>query len=86
MLYPQKIALAIAALTLSFNAQANCGGAFCTINTDAGVQGTFTKPGVRLDIRADILIWMSCVMVPIKPARRARWTSTMSCAPSTAMC
>ena len=51
----QKIALALACVTISFNAQANCGGAFCTINTDAGVQGTFTKPGVRLDIRAEYI-------------------------------
>ena len=50
-----KIALALACVTISFNAQANCGSAFCTINTDAGVQGTFTKPGVRLDIRAEYI-------------------------------
>ena len=55
MLFQQKIALAVACVTISFNANASCGGAFCTLNTDAGVQGTFTKPGVRLDVRAEFI-------------------------------
>ena len=55
MLLQQKIALAIACASISFNAQASCGGAFCTLNTDAGVQGTFSKPGVRLDVRAEFI-------------------------------
>ena len=55
MINQQKIALAFACATLSFNAQASCGGAFCTLNTDAGVQGTWNKPGVRLDLRAEYI-------------------------------
>jgi len=51
----QKIALAFAFAALSFNAHASCGGAFCTLNTDAGVQGTWNKPGVRLDMRAEFI-------------------------------
>ena len=55
MINQQKIALAFACATLSFNAHASCGGAFCTLNTDAGVQGTWNKPGVRLDMRAEFI-------------------------------
>ena len=55
MLFKQKIALALACATVTFNAQASCGSAFCTLNTDAGVQGTFSKPGVRLDMRAEFI-------------------------------
>ena len=51
----QKIALAFACAPLAFNAHASCGGAFCTLNTDAGVQGTWNKPGVRLDVRAEFI-------------------------------
>lgn len=36
-------------------AQASCGGAFCTLNTDEGVQGTFSQTGVRLDMRAEFI-------------------------------
>ncbi len=55
MLYQQKIALVFAFSILPFNAYASCGGAFCTLNTDAGVQGTWNKPGVRLDIRGEFI-------------------------------
>ena len=50
-----KVVLAIAVFSTSLVANASCGGAFCTLNTDAGVQGTFSKPGVRLDIRAEYI-------------------------------
>ena len=55
MFFNQRIALAVACAVLSFNAQASCGGAFCTLNTDAGVQGTWNKPGIRLDVRAEFI-------------------------------
>lgn len=48
-----KIGLLSCLLLLSLTAQASCGGAFCSLNTDAGVQGTWDKPGIRLDIRAE---------------------------------
>lgn len=55
MFFNQKFALAVACAVLSINAQASCGGAFCTLNTDAGIQGTFTKLGYRLDIRDEFI-------------------------------
>lgn len=36
-------------------AEANCGGAFCSLNTDSGVQGSWNKTGVRLDVRAEFI-------------------------------
>jgi hypothetical protein len=36
-------------------AHAHCGGAFCTLNTNWDVQGVWTKPGVRLDLRAEFI-------------------------------
>lgn len=36
-------------------AKASCGGAFCSLNTDSGVQGSWNKPGVRLDVRAEFI-------------------------------
>ncbi|MFM9834485.1 MAG: transporter [Methylophilaceae bacterium] len=51
----QKIAFAIVMLAFNLTAHASCGGAFCTLNTDAGVQGTWNKPGVRLDIRGEFI-------------------------------
>ena len=47
------IALAMASFISS--AEASCGGAFCTLNTDEGIQGTFSKPGIRLDVRAEYI-------------------------------
>jgi Putative MetA-pathway of phenol degradation len=55
MINQQKIIFIIASLTFNLSAHASCGGAFCTLNTDAGVQGTWNKPGVRLDIRAEFI-------------------------------
>ncbi len=51
--------LAISAIfAFNFNvspAKASCGGAFCSLNTDSGVQGSWNKPGVRLDVRAEFI-------------------------------
>ena len=40
-----------AAFALSFNASASCGSAFCLVNTDWPVQGVYTDPGTRFDLR-----------------------------------
>jgi hypothetical protein len=45
--------ITLALLGASTAANANCGGAFCALNTDLGIQGTWTKPGLRLDVRAE---------------------------------
>ena len=37
------------------SAQASCGSAFCTLNTNWDVQGIWNKPGVRLDLRAEFI-------------------------------
>ena len=36
-------------------AKASCGGAFCSLSTDWDIQGVASKPGVRLDIRAEFI-------------------------------
>ena len=36
-------------------AQASCGGAFCSLSTDWDIQGVASKPGVRLDVRAEFI-------------------------------
>jgi hypothetical protein len=35
----------------AFDASASCGAAFCLVNTDWSVQGLWTEPGTRLDLR-----------------------------------
>ncbi len=40
---------------LPLAAQASCGGAFCSLSTDWDIQGVASKPGVRLDIRAEFI-------------------------------
>ena len=47
--------LAFALLLSPFAAQASCGGAFCSLSTDWDIQGVASKPGVRLDIRAEFI-------------------------------
>lgn len=42
-------------LLLPLAAQASCGGAFCSLSTDWDIQGVASKPGVRLDIRAEFI-------------------------------
>ncbi len=36
-------------------AQASCGGAFCNLSTDWDAQGVASKPGVRVDLRAEYI-------------------------------
>lgn len=45
----------IGGLLATSMAQAHCGGAFCTVNTNWEVQGVADKPGVRLDLRAEFV-------------------------------
>lgn len=40
---------------IAMTASASCGGAFCSLNTDSGVQGSWLKPGFRLDVRAEFI-------------------------------
>ena len=40
---------------LPLAANASCGGAFCSLSTDWDIQGVASKPGVRLDIRAEFI-------------------------------
>ena len=47
--------LALALLLLPLAAQASCGSAFCSLSTDWDIQGVASKPGVRLDIRAEFI-------------------------------
>ncbi len=54
----RKIALAIGAAlscALSLPAGASCGSAFCLVNTDWSVQGTWTDAGVRGDLRFEYI-------------------------------
>ena len=46
---------AILLLLSSSAANASCGGAFCSLSTDWDIQGVASKPGVRLDIRAEFI-------------------------------
>lgn len=50
-----KIGMLLCLLLPSLTAHASCGGAFCSLNTDAAVQGTWDKPGIRLDVRAEFI-------------------------------
>lgn len=40
---------------LPFSASASCGSAFCPINTQWDVQGVWTEPGLRLDLRYEYI-------------------------------
>ncbi len=40
---------------IAMTANASCGGAFCSLNTDSGVQGSWLKTGFRLDVRAEFI-------------------------------
>jgi hypothetical protein len=53
MKFFQKLAMAI--LFVPFAAQASCGGAFCNLSTDWDIQGVASKPGIRLDVRAEFI-------------------------------
>jgi Putative MetA-pathway of phenol degradation len=47
--------LAMAILFLPLFANANCGSAFCNLNTDWDIQSVATKPGVHVDLRAEYI-------------------------------
>ncbi len=55
----QQLALtllsALLANPLMANANARCGAAFCSLSTDWDIQGVASKPGLRLDIRAEFI-------------------------------
>ena len=40
---------------VNYSAHASCGGAFCNLSTDWDVQGIASKPGIRLDVRAEFI-------------------------------
>lgn len=48
-------ALLFTLLASPLMANASCGGAFCSLSTDWDIQGVASKPGVRLDIRAEFI-------------------------------
>jgi hypothetical protein len=48
-------ALAVGVGLLPALATASCGSAFCTVNTDWNVQGVFTEPGGRAELRYEYL-------------------------------
>jgi hypothetical protein len=50
----RTFALALGA-ALPLGAQANCGSAFCTVNTDWNVQGVYADPGARVELRYEYL-------------------------------
>jgi len=43
--------LAVALACAAVEADASCGAAFCLVNTDWSVQGAWTEPGARFDLR-----------------------------------
>lgn len=47
--------LIAAGLLTSYSAVGSCGGAFCNLSTDWDVQGVTSKPGIRLDVRAEFI-------------------------------
>ena len=51
----KKLAWALALTLTPLAANASCGGAFCSLSTDWDIQGVASKPGVRLDIRAEFI-------------------------------
>lgn len=50
-------ATSLSALLLAFVplAEASCGSAFCTLNTNWSAQGVWTEPGARLDLRYEYI-------------------------------
>lgn len=51
----KPFAAALTAVLLPTLAHASCGSAFCTVNTDWNVQGVFTEPGGRAELRYEFL-------------------------------
>jgi hypothetical protein len=50
-----KRSLLLLAFMASANAEASCGSAFCTASSDWDVQGVWSKPGIRLDLREEFI-------------------------------
>ncbi len=50
-----RFALAGAFSAIAFESAASCGADFCLVNTDWSVQGTWTEPGMRFDLRYEAI-------------------------------
>jgi hypothetical protein len=50
-----KLLVAALALGIAADAAASCGTAFCMVNTSWNVQGAWTEPGARLDLRVEYI-------------------------------
>ena len=53
--HPFLAALTAAGALLPAAASASCGSAFCSVNTDWNVQGAYTEPGGRAELRYEFL-------------------------------
>src|SRR5688572_17745104 len=51
----RKLLAAVFACTVALDAGASCGTAFCMVNTNWNVQGVWTEPGLRLDLRFEYI-------------------------------
>ena len=54
----RSLTILLGAVALGFagqQAQASCGSAFCMVNTNWDVQGVWTEPGVRFDLRFEYI-------------------------------
>ena len=50
-----RLFMAVLALALAADAAASCGTAFCMVNTSWNVQGAWTEPGSRFDLRFEYI-------------------------------
>ena len=53
--FPMILGLALAVAFAATPVQASCGASFCAINTQWALQGVWSKPGVRLDVRHEYI-------------------------------
>jgi len=51
----RKLLAAVFAGAVALDAGASCGTAFCMVNTNWNVQGVWTEPGLRLDLRFEYI-------------------------------
>jgi hypothetical protein len=51
----RKLLVAVFACVVALDAGASCGTAFCMVNTNWNVQGVWTEPGLRLDLRFEYI-------------------------------
>jgi hypothetical protein len=51
----KRLSLAVLALCWAISAGASCGTAFCMVNTGWHVQGAWTEPGARFDLRFEYI-------------------------------